>query len=251
MIPDLPNEEWVPIQKIGCEGLLISTMGRVKSVRRKKEKLVKLKMISLGKNKKPYLVASNRKCYLQVHMEVLRAFRPNPDGDVRAVFLDKDHGNCKLENLVWYGREYMVDRAIEMAFQSTSPLAESFIEFWDGNPNALNGWFEEQKVSVRRFLRARLDSFSVPYYIDTEDLSQEVMVAVFVNLRRGMIESLDGVQSWVFGIAKNLLANGIRDVLPAISMYQESDEGEFNVLDTLGCCHQSAELQAIYNESKL
>jgi len=251
MIPDFPGEIWRPIQKAGCEGLHISTMGRVKSTRRKKEKLVKTKMASLSSGRDASLVACNRDCYIQVHMEVLRAFRSNSDNDVRSIFLDGDRENCKLENLMWYGREYLVKKAIEMALLSTNPIAEDFLQFWHGDTNSLNGWIKGQQTSVRRFLRDRLDSFSVPYYIDTEDLSQEVMVAVFVNLRRGMIESLDHLQSWVFGIAKNILANGIRDILPAISMFQDGDEGEFNILDTSGCCHRSAELQAIYNESRL
>lgn len=244
-IPDLPDEVWRPIQRPDCQGILVSNMGRIKSIRKRDEVLLNTRMVK-GNPKETLMAAFN----IHVHMEVLRAFYPNTEGDFQAVFLDGNRSNCRADNLRWYGKEYLVAKAIEMAENSDHPLASSFLKFWHGENNILNDWFEHQKDRLKGFLYRRLDKFCVPYYVDVDDCVQETIVAAFLALRRGMIQSLDNINSWMFEIAKKVLACGVRDLLPGVSMVRTGAEGnEYNIIDyNTGWRHPSAELQAIYNE---
>ena len=249
-IPDLPGEEWREIQRVDCKGILVSNMGRLKSIRKRDEVLINANMrrVNPQEQQDTLMAAGN----IHVHMEVLRAFYPNTEGDFQAVFLDGDRSNCRADNLRWYGKEYLVAKAITMAEASDHPLADCFLRFWHGETNILNDWFEQQKERLRGFLFRRLDRFCVPYYVDVEDCVQESIVAAFLALRRGMIQSLENINSWMFEIAKKVLASGVRDLLPGVSMMKVGDEGkDRNIIDYTGWCHPSAELQAIYNEEIL
>jgi hypothetical protein len=182
-------------------------------------------------------------------MEVLRAFSPGDSDGSRAVFLDGDRTNCCSSNLRRYGAGYLVPLAIEMAEQSTHPLAGKFVEFWRGDSNALNDWFEAQKVYLLKYLRRRLDMFNVPYYVDVEDCAQEAVVSMFLALRRGMLKSLDDLTAWVKGVSKIVLAAGVRNLIPSTPLVFENNEGNFyTVTDQLGWNHPSAEDMAIYRE---
>jgi len=252
-VPDLPGEEWKAIGREDCLGLLISNMGRVKSIRKRDERLMTPVFETANKNaKQPSMTVKNKGGNrIVVHMEVLRAFHPNPDGDFNEVFIDGDRSNCRADNLAWYGRSYMLEKAIAMAENSDHPMADCFLKFWHGDINAIGDWLEEQKKILSTFLRSRLDRFHVPYYVDVEDAVQESMVRIFLYLRRGMLKSFHGLRSWVFQIAKTVLSTGVKDCLPAISMFSEDGENSeeaFNLIDYSGWCHPSAELQAIYNE---
>jgi hypothetical protein len=254
IIPDLPGEAWVEIDRPDCRGLLVSNMGRVKSIRRRDEVLIGTRMTKVNPQEKQLscIAANDNGHNIIVHMEVLRAFRPNSDGDFQAVFIDGDRSNCRADNLRWYGQDYLVGKAITMAEASDHPLADCFLRFWHGETNALNDWFAEQRQMIARFLRARLDLFGVPYYVDIDDCVQSSIVSIFVGLRRGMIDNLYKLQAWCLGIAKTTLASGIRDLIPAVPIMRAGDDGsEFCLADYHGWCHPSAELQAIYNEEGL
>src|SRR3989339_956183 len=240
---DLPNEEWRDIRKPGFERLMVSNMGRMKSCRKRDEKLLKSRMIKVNPHE-TQLTRTATNGYggenIFVHMEVLRAFHPNPDGDFRAIFIDGDRSNCRADNLRWYGRKYLVEKAIKIAEKSEHPLANAFILFWQGDYNVLNSWFEEQIKWVGPYMRARLDMFRVPYYVDIDNHAQETILQVFLSLRRGMIKELTekSLKSWIRSIAKKVLASGIRDLLPAISNDLEDFEGNsYSITDRIRWCH--------------
>ncbi len=246
-VHDLPGEEWKEIDKPDCKGVLVSNMGRLKSVRRRDEVLLTTKMRKI--NPRETLESLHGPFNIHVHMEVLRAFHSNKHGDFQAVFLDGDRSNCRADNLTWYGQKYLVVKAIEMAENSNHPLADCFLKFWHGETNILNDWFEEQRKRLRGFLFNRLDRFMVPFYVDVDDVLQETIVKAFLSLRRGMVKSLDTINSWMYEIAKKTLAEGVRDVLPGVAMIRSGDDGsDYSCLDYAGFCHPSAEIQAIYNQ---
>ena len=250
-VKDLPEEQWKEIDRIDCKNVFISNLGRVKSCRTRDERLLVSKFTKVNPHEQQFtrVCANGSGSNIIVHMEVLRAFHPNNEGDYQAVFIDGDRSNCVSSNLRWYGKEYLVIKAIAMAEASDHPLADCFLRFWHGENNVLNDWFEQQKERLKCFLFWRLDRFHVPYYIDVDDCVQETIVSAFLALRRGMIKSLDNINAWMFGVAKKVLASGVRDVLPGVSMIKEGSNGdEYNRVDYPGWCHPSAELQAIYNE---
>ncbi len=247
-IPDLQGEEWREINRPDCAGILVSNMGRLKSIRKRDEVLLKTHMT---KSKSEQLYSLKAAGNINVHMEVLRAFHPNKEGDFQAVFIDGDRSNCRADNLQWYGKEYLVVKAVAMAEASNHSLADCFLRFWHGETNVLNDWFEQQKGRLKAFLFKRLDSFYVPFYVDIEDCVQETIVAAFLALRRGMIKSLDNINSWIIEIAKKILASGVRDLLPAVPMIRDGADGEYNIVDYAGLCHPSAELAAIANEEMI
>ncbi len=253
-VADLPGEQWKEIARPDCVGLMISSFGRVKSCRKRDERLLASKMTTINPQERQasMTVANGSGNNILVHMEILRAFHENEEGDFQAVFLDGDRSNCRADNLTWYGRGYLLDKAIKMAEESNHPLADCFLRFWHGEVNVLNDWFKEQEKRLRSFLFARAIRFSVPYYIDVDDCVQETIVKAFLALRRGMIKNLESINSWMLQIAKKTLASGVRDCLPAASMVKVgSDNGEYNSLDYAGWCHPSAELQAIGREMSL
>lgn len=252
-VADEPGEEWREINRPDCKDVFISNIGRVKSCRSRDERLLSSRMAKVNpKEQQLTLICSNGQGNnIHVHMEVLRAFRPNLDGDFQAVFIDGDRSNCRADNLRWYGREYLVAKAITMAESSDHPLADCFLKFWNGDHNALNNWFEQQRVWLGGYIRRRFDMFCVPYYVDVEDRAQETIVLAFLALRRGMIDNLYALKSWLKGIAKRALASGIRDLLPTVGIEQEYDGDTYSVADVAGWCHPSAELEAIYREEVL
>lgn len=256
-VPDLPNEEWRNIDRPNCEGLKVSNMGRIKSCRRHDEVLFKSRMIKVNPRETQLTrVASSGASSgnILVHMEVLRAFHSNVEGDFRSFFIDGDRSNCKAENLRWYGKEYLIGEAIKIAEKSDHPLAPKFKLFFLGDYQALNGWFEEQKKWVKPYMRNRLYMFRVPYCVDIENCVQETMLQVFSSLSRGMIKGLtpENLKIWIKAIAKKVLASTIRDLSPTISFIpneQGNSEEEFDsVADLTGWCHPSAELEAIYRQ---
>ena len=171
------------------------------------------------------------------------------EGDFKSFFIDEDRSNCKAENLRWYGKEYLVGEAIKMAEESDHPLAHEFKLFWLGDHQALNGWFEEQKIWVKPYMHKRLDMFCVPYYVDVDNCVQEVVLRMFLALRRGMIRKLEHLKAWARRIARNVLAEAIKNLTPSIPIDQENSEGDFySLADLTRWCHPSAELQAIYRQ---
>ncbi len=251
-IASLPGELWAEIH--GCPQFFISTKGRVKSLRaRFTEKLIKVKF-SPADGKNNCLHFRDRKAggkVFRIHLEVLRAFVPNPDMDTRAIFKDGDIKNCDVENLEWLGAGYLVPQAILMAEKSKDKQAGSFIKFWNGEKNALDWLWEAANSRVAGFLNKRAFMFNMGW-IDIEEMTQETVMRGFCVLRRGMIFDLGSVYSLFISIAKNVFAGYGRKhgQMPCFSenVYMSDSSVSGCMFDLVGFASPSAELVALYRE---
>lgn len=97
-------EEWKDIKDY--EGIYqVSNLGRVKSLKYGKEKILKLKTRGYG-YKAVILCKDNVKKPYYVHRLVAIAFIPNPDNLPCVNHIDEDKNNNHIENLEWCNRKY-------------------------------------------------------------------------------------------------------------------------------------------------
>lgn len=247
-VSDLPGEIWKPLQP---KGFFVSNQGRVKRVTQLKsgKKTSKLITISnLQKHRGHSTFQAGGKTY-RLGLEVLRTFAPHENGEKTHRFVNDDITDCRLENLAWYGYDYMIDKAIAMAEASKSPLADCFLLFWHGKHNALDDFFVKVRDVLGRMLNRRIDLFRAPFYLDVEDVTSEALVQIFFRIKNAQIKTIDNIMAWCKAIAKKVLAKRIHYAVPTISMfYQKEADGISNLIDIDGRnVSPSAELEAIYN----
>ena len=241
LIESLPGERWVAIA--GRPGWSVSTEGRIKSHRRSgHEHLLSQTMVD-GRMR----VRCGRDGYIIVHLAVLRAFRPGAEG--RAVFLDRDPANCRLANLRW---ETLADRrlaALAMAEQSTSRWRGAFIGFWSGDNAALDGFIEEMRRLLIVVVPRKIASYSLVYQADADDVICANLARVFISVNSATLTSLDNLPAYVLTVADRYLAGHWRYARGLQSLSVSASDGEVNVLDMVGWCSPSAELEAMAREA--
>lgn len=96
------KEEWKPI--LGFEGYEISTLGRVKSLRKGNPKILKSHIVGAGYLKNE-LMQNDIPHLRYVHRLVAQAFIPNVDNKPEANHLDGDKTNNHVNNLEWVTHE--------------------------------------------------------------------------------------------------------------------------------------------------
>ena len=101
MIPDLPHEQWKPIE--GYDGkYLVSNMARIKSL-----KHLKPRILAVFTNNKGYdrvaLSKDGKSRHFLVSRLVAQAFCPNPDPENATTVdhVDHDTSNNRADNLRW------------------------------------------------------------------------------------------------------------------------------------------------------
>jgi len=241
-IEDIPGEVWKSIE--GRDRILISTEGRVKSIRTKHERL-----LTPGFHNRSLIITDNfHKSNIIVHMEVLRAFVPNPDNDSQPYFKDGDRTNCKLSNLQWYGYNSLITRAIEMAEGSSSKWADCFLKFWHGDIRALDEFFEEMRQRLTRWIKKKMNSMDLKWYFDYEDLVQNALVSAFISIKRGMISDLTYINAWMFTILGNIIKVWYKYATPLYSDIVSKDGEDYSILDYEGYCNPSAELEMEFRQ---
>ena len=103
-IPDLPNEEWRPVE--GYAGYFISNMGRCKSLKQREARI-----LTAFTNNKGYARVSLSKNGHSKHFLVSRlvaqAFCANPDPAVCTTVdhIDRNRLNNRADNLRWLSQE--------------------------------------------------------------------------------------------------------------------------------------------------
>lgn len=249
-VDDLLGEEWAPID--GRNGVMISTLGRVKSIRKRHEKLLTPRLskadgTALGGT---VLVSDNQAGKdINVAMEVLRAFHPNIHGDFKPHFKDGDRTNCCADNLAWYGYDVLIEKAIAAAEASDSKWADCFLKYWHGDKAALDEFFVEMRTRLQRWLPRRLERMGVSWYADIEDHVQNALVNAFMAIKRGMVTDFEHITGWVFKIAENIVNWWVRYAAPLkLDTILNKDGEEYHMADMIGFCHPSAEMTAIFNE---
>lgn len=249
-VKNLPGEEWLPIEREKFSGIYVSNLGRVKSCRKKDEVLLSPKMRLTTKDKKePVFAAFTKGGTIHVALEVLRAFKVNNNKDTTFVFKDKNPANCRIDNLEWYGRDLLVDKAIKGAEASDHPLADCFLRFWHGEHEAINDWLESLQDSVRGYLYKRLQNYNFPWFMDLDDCVQQSLYDIFIALYRGMFAGFEHLHGWVLRIASAALSRSLKLSKKRMEPLDiPGDNGEYSKADINLFCHPSAELQAIYNE---
>lgn len=100
-------EQWKPVE--GYEGIYaVSDLGRVKSLKYGKERIMKPK-----KQRNGYLVVNlyrnGQRKMLKVHRLVAEAFIPNPEGLPEINHIDEDKTNNCASNIEWASRSYNIN----------------------------------------------------------------------------------------------------------------------------------------------
>lgn len=97
------TEVWKRIE--GFEDYLVSNLGRIKSIKWGKEKMMKLSLNKPNGYYKVALAVNGVASYKTVHRLVAEAFLPNPDGHSDINHKDEN----KLNNLVWVNSDGSID----------------------------------------------------------------------------------------------------------------------------------------------
>lgn len=207
---DLPGERWAPFP--GIDRVLVSTHGRVKSIRCQHKHIICKPRWTENKNGAgPILVANvDPLPFATVHLAILRAFVPNPDDAPRGVFIDGDTRNCCLSNLRWADQAHYLPLAMSIAQRHGSETSKALLRYWHGDRLALNGVISEQYRVLPTYVKRRIDTYGLPYYIDAEDVAQESVIAGLSAIDKGQIDPARNIHAWWWGIAKRQTFTAIR-----------------------------------------
>lgn len=242
LIPSLPGEQWAAVD--GHDGWMISTEGRVKSIRGGHEKLLKPRMV----DGRLLVLDHNTGTAVTVHLAVLRTFRP---GDGKARRIDGDAENCRLENLRWETLETRRAAGIAMAEQSQGRWGTAFAAYWRGDRHALDQFFEEMRRLLIVVVPRKLATWHVGYQMDVDDIIHTTLVRVFFSVHAATLTSLDGITSYVCTVADRVLAGHWHYARVLTPMDAADPDTEASVLDLAGWHSPSAELEAIARETTI
>ena len=239
-VPDQPGERWKNID--GHHNWMISTMGRVKSLRGLHERLITPRVVS-GR----LFIDDRANGSFAVHLMVLKTFRPEVTGV--PIFVDGNPLNVRLDNLKWDTRQMKVLRAAVMAEQSTSKWGPAFAAYWRGDKQALDCFFTEMRSYLLKTLRRKVDAFWGEYRKDLDGLVHATLVKCFFSIHAATIKSLDGITGYLLTIADNLLRKHWHYSCPLVPIScGGAVDGDVTNIDMDGYYHPSAELEAIANE---
>ena len=237
-IPDLPGEEWRDIN--GHPGWMISTMGRVKSLRGMHERLIVPRVINGS-----LFVDDRANGSFAVHLMVFKTFRPEASGDL--MFIDGNRLNPSLENLKGDTRAEKIQRAIAMAEGSPSKWADDFAAYWRGDNRALDTFFIEMRKYLLKAVSKKLSTFWGFFCLDIDEIVHETIVKFFFSIHSATIKCLDGLHGYLLTISDNILRRHWRYSRPLMPINPANEEGLTNI-DIAGYHHPSAEMVAMYNE---
>lgn len=241
-VPALPGEEWQILDK--HPKWMISTMGRVKSLRGLHERLIVPRIV----NERLFVEDKRANSSFAVHLMVLKTFIPESSGD--PIFIDGNLLNVRLDNLKWDTRQEKVLKAATMAEQSTSKWGPAFAAYWRGDKRALDCFFAEMRLYLLKALRRKLDAFWGEYRQDLDGLVHSTLVKFFFSIHAASIKSLDGITGYLLTIADNLLCKHWRYSRPLVPISCGGEVGsDVTNIDTAGYAHPSAELEAMARES--
>jgi hypothetical protein len=242
-VEDLPGERWADIA--GHPGLMISTMGRIKSARRKNERLIKPRLVD-GR----MLVGDHHLGNITVHLAVLRAFDPAGERDEgKSVFIDGDPKNCALTNLRWDTSADRIERAIAMAEQSPSPWAADFAAFWRGDRSALDRFFFEMRKLLLSVYRRKSATWNHSYPLEAGEYATATLYAVYRSIKRGSVPHLDNLPGLVLTAGDNILRQHHRYAARLTAFASSDDEHTSTVADGIGWTTPSPETLLLAKEA--
>ena len=113
--PLYQSEEWRPIERFIGE-YEVSNLGRIRSLDRwvktkNTQKFYKGQIKAICVNPNRYLTTSIKNKTIFVHVEVARAFIPNPLNKKEVNHIDGDKSNCHVSNLEWATRHENIAHA--------------------------------------------------------------------------------------------------------------------------------------------
>lgn len=239
-IKDLLGELWADIEE--AEGYQVSNMGRVKSLVGRGQLITPQKEHRKHMQNPYYRVYLDRRAtrgwvkFLYVHIEVAKAFLPNPHNDKRIVFKDGNSLNCKADNLAWFWEEPPVYREKLAQFRAsvTSDLGRKVLAFIDGNDQALNPFIMQHTPRLKRKLRYRFGS------VCGTMLEEAVHLAFSKGLRdikRGLLVADDNIPGWFNTIAKNTLIMELRKDRNLLSEWGYADGEEYSRFDSIAAAN--------------
>ena len=121
------KEIWLDIK--GYEGLYqVSNLGRIKSLKGRKEKIRKLGLGTSGYNFVG-LIKNGMVKYPQIHRLVAEAFIPNPENKPQVNHKDKNRQNNVVDNLEWCSAKYNINYSLSRAINQYD-LKGNLIKTW-------------------------------------------------------------------------------------------------------------------------
>jgi hypothetical protein len=242
-LADLPGERWADIE--GHPGLMVSTMGRVKSTRGEHERLMKARPVE-GR----MLVGDHFLGNITVHLAVLRAFAPAGASDGgKAVFMDNNSHNTALTNLRWETSTTRIEQAIAMAERSSSPWAAAFVAFWRGDQTALDRFFEEMRRLLLSAYRKKASTWRHYYPLEAGEYAAATLYAMCRSIKRGSMQSLDNLTGWALTAGDNTLRQHHRYAAKLTGFESSDDEQTSTIADVIGWTTPSPETMLLAKEA--
>lgn len=183
----------------GADRIMVSNMGRLKSLRRG-ERLLKL-MVLPSRSGTHLGIMDGRRIVLA--KAVLTAFvGPGSGAYTRVHYVDGDYHNCRLDNLRWADDAgYFLPAAMTAALFSDHPDSGPLLAFMAGDLGALDHVWGEMVRCLPAFV-GRLARERGRPDIDVDDCVQEALLDGVIKLRQGRGPQADKLRQWLVGAAK-------------------------------------------------
>lgn len=205
-IYNLPGEIWRNID--GEKHYKISNYARVISSARSPERL-----LTPYFNKNTVLIRLGEKQpSKRLHIELAKAFIFNAQNDTRVTFIDNDKTNIQLGNLQWnslYKRETAINMLIESLSGENHLIANTVLNFMDGNPKLLNDYFIAQYKYFKNIAFWQINKNTG--YFEAIRLVDDAVQSGFLNvisaLKKGMFYKPENFDGWIATVIRNAAKN--------------------------------------------
>lgn len=223
------NEEWKVIEKSNGN-FFISNLGRVKSIHKDNGEKIVRPLLYKGrkpiKHKVVFIKIKKHRKYSRVTiaLEMLRAFKKNPYGDKKFIFIDGNPNNITLGN-VEYLTSYRMNTSRQKYMSMGCKTSKQILKYVDGDTEAISELIERLWPKVSLSLRYWAKNYET---CDIDNYVQEGILKTLSFLRKGLyVQNERALRKYIFITAKRM----------AILEYRKRNETrmeyDFNIVDKI------------------